>query len=316
MRNTIFFGLLLFVNTCFAYKPSFDVLFKNNGNPVYSGETTSADLNVKEIASGVSYKVKVQFSKFQKKEYFIQAIFDKNFMQDEVLRVSRVSNIELSQFSKSNNPMVHIFYGLLEMYLANNNQIIVNGLKQFDVQMNKSSNLINNEQQKLLQDYLYFSRKKAKGRASERENPLKSSDSVKQTIINNILHESFYKNNQKAKLVRINQRFMWGIEEKNFKAYFDQQTRKLVTLELPEYNKLSFTPVDIQAFGSYYSAPKKIVIEEAGVPKFEIAIESISNFKDNIDMFQSRASAWQKIAASQNTEKKSVLAQIPNFVLQ
>jgi hypothetical protein len=301
---------------CYAYRPSYDVLFKNNGNPIYSGETTSADIAIKEMSSGTSYKMKVQFSRFQKKEYMLQALFDQGFSQNDVLKVSRVSNIEANNFSKSNNPMVYLFYGLLEMYLSNNNQIIVNGLKQFDINILKSQNLVNKDQQKLLQEYLYFSRKKARGRAGERDNPLRSSDPAKQTIINNILKESFYENSQKAKLVRINQRFMWSIEEKKFKAFFDQQTRKLVTLELPDFNKLTFTPVDMLVFGNFYSAPKKIVIEEAGVPKFEITFESLTNFRDNIDMFQSRAAAWQKVAATQSTERKSALSQFPSFVLQ
>lgn len=309
-------AIIFFCNNIFAYKPAYDVLFKNNGNPIYTGETTSADILVKELSSGTSYKVKVQFSKFQKKEYFLQALFDQSYLQNDVLRVSRVSRAESIPFSKSNNPLVYLFYGLLEMYLANNNEILVNGLKQFDINILKSENIVNKDQQKLLQEYLYFSRKKAKGRATERENPLRSSDSAKQAIINKILKEPFYNNDQKAKLVRINQRFMWAIEEKNFKAFFDQQTRKLVTLELPTFNKLSITPVDMQIFGNFYSAPKKLVFEESGVPKYEITLESVSNFKDSLDQFQARAAAWQKISATQTAEKKSVLAQFPGFVLQ
>lgn len=317
-RSTIiyFFVSLGISIPALAYQPTYDVLFKNNGNPIYSGETTSADIAIKEMSSGTSYKMKVQFSRFQKKEYILQAIFDQGYSQNDVIRVARVSNIETAPLSKSNNPMIHLFYGLLEMYLSNNNQIIVNGLKQFNINIARSQNLVNQDQQKLLQEYLYFSRKKARGRAGERDNPLRSSDPAKQAILNNILKESFYKNNQKAKLVRINQRFMWAIEEKNLKAYFDQQTRKLVTVELPEFNKLSFTPADLLVFGNFYSAPKKIIIEEAGVPKFEITFESISNFKDNMDMFQSRAAAWQKVAATQSADKKSILAQFPSFVLQ
>ena len=316
MKSKIFISCTLYVFSCLAYSPTYDVLFKNNGNPIYSGETTNADIAIKEMSSGTTYKMKVQFSRFQKKEYMLQALYDQGFSNSDVLKVSRVSNIESSNFSTSHNPMVYVFYGLLEMYLSNNNQIIVSGLKQFDINILKSQNLINTDQQKLLQEYLYFSRKKARGRAGERDNPLKSSDPTKQTIINNVLKESFYKNNQKAKLVRINQRFMWAIEEKKFKAYFDQQTRKLVTLELPEFNKLSFTPVDLLVFGSFYSSPKKIIIEEASVPKYEITFESITNFKDSMDMFQSRAAAWQRIAATQNNEKKSVLTQFPSFILQ
>jgi len=312
----LIFSLFIFTQNVFAYKPTYDVLFKNNGNPIYSGETTSADLTIKEVSSGTSYKLKVQFSKFQKKEYFVQALYDKNFQQEEVLRVSRVSGIESTQFSKSNNPMVYVFYGLLEMYLANNNDIIVNGLKQFDVGILKSENMVNKDQQRLLQEYLYFSRKKAKARAGERDNPLRSSDPGKQSIINNVLKQSFYQNEQKAKLVRVNQRFMWAIDEKNLKAYFDQQSRRLVTLELPAFNKLSFTPVDLQVFGNFYNAPKKVVIEEAGVPKFEVSIDAISNFRDSLDLFQTRAATWQKVAAGQSTEKKSALSQFPAFVLQ
>lgn len=312
----IILAFLLCSQNIFAYKPTYDALFKNNSNPIYSGETTSADLTIKEVSSGISYKLKVQFSKFHKKEYFIQTLFDKSFLLDEALKVSRVSSIESTQFSKSNNPMVYVFYGLLEMYLANNNDIISNGLKQFDVSIVKSENLVNKDQQKLLQEYLYFSRRKAKGKATERDNPLKSSDYAKQVVINNILKQPFYQNDQKAKLVRINQRFMWAIEEKNLKAYFDQQSRRLVTLELPAFNKISFTPVDLQVFGNFYNAPKKIIIEEAGTPKFEVSIEAISNFRDNLELFQSRAAGWQKASAVQNAEKKSVLSQFPAFVLQ
>ncbi len=313
-KKIFLFGLI--ATSTYGYSPSYDVLFKNNGNPIYTGETTSADISIKEMSSGTSYKLKVQFSRFQKKEYMLQALFEQGYNQNNVIRVSRVSNIEATQFSKSNNPMVYLFYGLLEMYLANNNEIIVNGLKQFDVDILQSQNLVNKDQEKLFQEYLYFSRKKARGRASERDNPLRSSDPSKQAIINNILKESFYNNKQKAKLVRINQRFMWAVEEKKFKAFFDQQTRKLVTLELAEFNKLTFTPVDLLVFGNFYSAPKKIVIEESGIPKFEVTFESISNFKDNFNLFQSRAASWQKVAAAQSAEKKSALSQFPSFVLQ
>ena len=316
MGCKIFLFLLLIQNSLFAYRPAYDVLFRNNGNPIFTGETTSAEIQIKEISSQVSYKLKVQFSKFQKKEYLFQALFDQNFNSDEVLKVSRVLGVESTGLSKSNNPMVYLFYGLLEMYMANNNEIILNGLQSFNINLKKSPNSINKDQQKLLQEYLYFSRKKARGRASERDNPIRSSDPSKQTLINNILKEPFYLNDQKAKLVRLNQRFVWAIDEKNIKAYFDQQTRKLITVELPDFNKLSFTPVDMQVFSGYYSAPKRVVIEEAGIPKFEVTITNISNFRDSFDAFQTRSATLQKIAAGQSKEKKTVLAQFPSFVLQ
>jgi hypothetical protein len=306
----------LIQTSVFAYRPSYDVLFKNNGNPIYTGETTSADIVVKDLSSNNSYKLKLQFSKFQKRAYFMQALYDQSFNSQDVLRVSRVAGVETLSMGKSSNPLVHVFYGLMEMYLANNNEILMNGFKQLGINFQNTQASINKEQQKLLQEYLYFSRKKARSKASERENPLRSSDPAKQAILNNILKQSFYTNNQKAKLVRVNNRFLWAIEEKSIKAYFDQNSRKLVTLELPEYNTLAATPVDLQIFGNFYSAPKRIMIEETGVPKFEVTIQTIANFRENMDMFQGRAASLQKAAAGQSTEKKSLLAQFPNFILQ
>lgn len=298
-----------------SYRPSYDVLFKNNGNPIYTGETTAADVLIKDLSSNNTFKVKIQFSKFQKKNYFLQAIFDQNFNQQEVIKVSRISGVDSLNVGTSTNPLVHMFYGLLEMYMANNNDILMSGFKQLGINFSNSKDTINKDQHKLLQDYLYFSRKKARGKTSERENPLKSSDPAKQAIINNILKQAYYLNPQKATLVRINNRFLWSIDEKNIKALFDQVTRKLVSIELPEYNKLLITPNDLQIFGNYYSVPKKLIIEELGTPKFEISIQSVSNFRESLDSFQNRAANLQKTAAAQLAEKKNLISQFPDFIL-
>lgn len=307
--------LIKVINIAWAYRPNYDVLFKNNGNPIYSGETTNADIIIKDLSSNNSYKVKIQFSKFQKKNYFLQALYDQSFNSQDVIKVSRISGVDSLNIGTSTNPMVHLFYGLLEMYMANNNDILMSGFKQLGINFSNSKELINKDQQKLLQDYLYFSRKKARGKTSERENPLKSSDPAKQTIINSILKQPYYLNTQKANLVRINNRFMWAIEEKNIKAYFDQGTRKLISIELPDYNKLLITPNDLQIYGNYYSAPKRLIVEESGTPKFEITIQTIGNFRETLDAFQGRSAGLQKTASSQQGEKKALITQFPDFVL-
>jgi len=315
MVYRFFIVLFIFPILANAYRPSIDVLFKNNGNPIYNGETTSADIQIKEMSSQTTFKLKIQIARFQKQEYLLQALFDQSLNPTDIIHFSRVQDFNGKALARSQNTLVHVFYGLLDMYLSNNNTVLVEGLDKLGIKITKSQNTINVEQEKLLQRYLYFVRRKAKGTISENENPLRSSDPSKQAVINNILKEPYYQNTEKATLIRQNQRFFWSIERKDLKALFDQQSRKLVSMELPDHNRLTIIPEDALIFSGYYSVPKRLMVYEGGVIKYEISFVQVSNFKDSLDAFQSRAALWQQTAATQNKEKKAILNQFPSFVL-
>lgn len=317
ISRTFLVLILSHVALAFGYRPEADVLFKNPGNPIYQGENTTVLLKIKELAGQNTYFVKLSLYRTEHKEYLAQILFDQSFQENGILKVTKVSDFSLRSLGETQNNNALLFYGFMEMYLSNNNAILIDAFSRMGINFKKSSQSLNINQQRLLEQYMKFVKRRDKNHnLTEKDSPLYSSDPAKQAVLNSILKESFYLNDEKAVLSKFNNQFVWLVENSNLKAYFDQTTRKFMQLEISgSEQNITVAANGNLNFSGQYSFPKYLVFSEKNVPKYEIEFVDGVNMKENINQWNTKVMNWQKIAQQNKTDKTKIQL-FPQLVLR
>jgi hypothetical protein len=311
MLKNIFLCLWI-VNVAFSYAPSADMLFRHSGNAGYSASSTAVQLKIKELATQKIFFSKIIFSELEKKSYLEIAYYEKSFAESELTGAVKFADLTLNSL-KSSDEMSMLFYSIMQMYLRNMNSLMLETFQKMGIGIKNTAKTINPDKKKLLEQYLSYARRKAKHRAGDGDSPFFTTDPAKKIATENLMSESFYNNQIPAVLLKVGNKFVWQVEKDGLKAQFDQVSRRMTLLEYSNREKrLTFVPLDVLFFGPFV-IPRKMVVSENDIPKYDIEFSDASSFSDQLSSWSTRFAQWEKLSSSKN--KQALFSQLPSFLL-
>jgi hypothetical protein len=297
--------LLLFLNlNVFAYQPPLESLFRNNNNSDYLKNSTYASIkfsrvNVTEskIISEKDWYFKFYMSKLAGRTELLQLNFGKNFTDSEFKSYKYISNFDAKYFYKNTRLMPSLFYSILGMLLQNDSKMILESLRYKGIFIHMNTEKFNNEKLRLLNRYKHYLSRIKQGQDKESaKSPLESSDPTRKQQISELLKESYYKNSEKAKLIRIENKFYWLVERERFTARFENETRRMDKMWFKENDlEVEINFKDYVLFNGINELPENIYFKFSNGENYHLKFLKMANFSDNPTRLYNRLRKYKKL---------------------
>jgi hypothetical protein len=300
--------------TVHAYRPTVESLFRNNNNADFAKNSTMLAAKVSKISFNEnnlvvesSWHYKYYLTKLSGRDEFLQLTFDKGFNDDQFKRLNYISNFKAKHFFKDKKLLPSLLYSIINMFMQNDSKMILESLRFKGIFL-----FMNNEKQyqekiKLLDRYKYYLKRKKEEKLGENEvSPLESADPEKKQKISELLKDSFYKNAEKAKLIRRENKFFWLVERERFKAWFDNETRRLKRIWFKE-NDLE-AEIDFREyvlFNGINELPEYTYIKLSNGENYQIKFTKLINFSDNSTRMYNRLKKYKKLLVSEGEKDEN-----------
>jgi len=310
-KKLLVFFILFLATSAHAYRPLEETLFRNNGNPLLPKEGVNMLAKIYDLQDPARpYLVKFIYSRLDNRKMFQQIFYGNEFKNTEVLHFTKSIDFNFKSLNRSKNHTSLLFYSLLDMYMSNSSELMMDYFQNLSIPAERTAKQINRDQEKLVNAYINFSRRKMRNpKISESESPLSTPGKTSQ-----LLFESFYDvDSKKATLDRKEGMFVWIIKKEGLEAVFEQSSRFMMELNFTDI-ELSAKSEGKQTFGGSYLLPKTIFLLESGVKRYKIDLVAYENFKDTKKQYVQRADDYIKYAAK--TSRSDLLNSFPAFLLR
>ncbi len=294
-----------------AYRPLEESLFRNNGNPLLSKEGVNMLVKIYDVDEPTRpYLVKFVLSRLDNRKMYQQIFYGQDFRSTEVLHFTKSIDFSFKSLNKSKNHLAILYYCLLDMYMANSSDFMMDYFQNLSIPLERTAKQINKGQESLVNAYIAFARRKMRNpKISDSESPLAVPGKTSQ-----LLFESFYEPDaKKAKLDRRDGSFVWVVKHDGLEAVFEHSARFMKEINLTDLD-VSAKTEGKQTFGGSYLLPKTIFLFDSGVKRFQVDIITYENFKDSKRQYIQRADDYIKYA--KKTPGQSAVSEFPAFLLR
>lgn len=322
----------------FAYIPSVESLFRNGANTEIEGSTVVVNLHISKMITGEEKAVQETNQETAKLKEFKDGYYKFLYLQDfsndsvkmvqvgyetENMRVNEITSLRSFNnfvkfpFSKGvESTEQGLFYSLLQSLALNRGDMMISYLRSRGVSVKLNKDLLNKEKAALLEKYmLYLKKVKDDPSLNESlESPLDPKNEEQRVSVKEVLKQPFFHESSIVKRVKERSSFFWKVETENFNAKFENETRKLQTLELQTtWGSLAIQCKDFLVFDGSHEFPKYIYFKDFQGNYYQIRMLSMKQFDENKSSFETRYTNYRK-SLSEN-KKEDGLVFTPNFIL-
>lgn len=304
MSVSIFFISIIISFNCFSYTPTLDSLLRNGNNSEIATKSVVANIKIKEISPTnqneeltgetalkyVIYNENEQRPQMVELEYAGGNITSSMLMGFKYINIKDLKSINIP----SNKIESQVYYSLLVMLLNNNSRPLIDFLQSQNIKVLDNRNLINENKIRLISAYKRYLQESKDDESNVRENPLKPEDPKDLEKVNEVMSESFLRQDQLVKRVKDKNEFYWVAQSDNLFIKFNKDHRMKIFRLLTDLGTIEVTLGRFVVMGSQQEFPEFIWFKTLSGKKYEIRATKYSSFKDNKDSHRNRLKRYSK----------------------
>lgn len=329
MRNSLISLLFListFVNASF---PTPEGLLRNPNNQEITGNVIVMHfyINAKQVESLELIKkdevlieeekdkrvhLKIIAEKIEKDYRWLEIYYKDGKMRDEDnYKVNYLSSFN-NYFQKEQNIEKKLFYATLMMMTFNESFYISKALENYNIKIEKNSELINEERKKLFDSYKKYliAIKDDKEILEQLENPLKPTDEQAKAQVNEILNQNYYKKSSYIYLERVANESNWIMQYDGYRSVHSLETLRVKELNITTLTKtINLYFDDYILFNGSHEFPKIFLINGLEESQYNIRLTKLDHFEiKNYDIVR----RYEQIKKSTLKEEQKVY--LPSFL--
>lgn len=273
-------------------------LFRNGTNPDLAGNVVTANVEMTQILATqkptavLDESMEVQsplsdsipttelknYLKFiisikDKRYEVLQLVYNAISYNPETLERVKLFSSDKHLFAESPSFLSRLLYALIMMFSINDAQELSKIFKEIEPQFLLNKEILNTEKIGLYHKYKQYllTLKSDPSLKSDIKSPYDPEDPSKAQEVKEILSQSMYQQNDKIKLVKINDEFFWRLQLPSIEAYFFHETEFMKSLKIV-YKGVTYemTTEKFILYDGNHQLPRSLMVTVDGGPAYKL----------------------------------------------